>query len=156
MTHIYSFLLFQCIVPYALFLSLSSFSFIFSSFPGNLENFYSSLKLMRVLHNSHLGTKNQSQVCVTLLRRDWGFLSPLQHKLAACGQERQQSWAHTHLLGKWHVNFTVISSALPISTPHGVYFKYTPNAIERLPEYPDFCCSPSLGQTGRVPHLAGK
>lgn len=72
MAHIYSFLLFLCVVPYSL--SLSSLSFIFPSFPGNLENIYSSLKLMRVLHNSHLGATNQSQVCIPLLSRDWCFL----------------------------------------------------------------------------------
>lgn len=79
-THIYSLILFLSLT---LFLSLGSLSFIFPSFPGNLENLYSSFKLKQLLHNSHLGVKNQSQVCITLL---WCFLSPLQQKLTAWGQ----------------------------------------------------------------------
>lgn len=75
MTHVYSFPLFLCAVLYSFFLGLSSVSFIFPSFPRNVENFSISLKSTQILHNSHLGAQNQSLVCITLLRRETGGFS---------------------------------------------------------------------------------
>lgn len=75
---------------------LSFLSFLLLSSPGNLENFYSNLKLMRVLHNSHLGAKYQSQAYVTLQERLMLSFSP------PAQTHRKRAWkaaklaSHTH------------------------------------------------------------
>lgn len=70
-------------------------------------------------------------------------------------REAAKLGSHT-LLGKWHINFTVISSALPISTPHAMYFKQHCYFNPETSRISDLCCLLSLGETGRALHLAGK
>lgn len=141
-THIH-FSFFLCTVPYSL--SLSSFSSICPHFSGNLENFYSSLKL---LQSWELKIKAKS---ASHSLGETGPSSLHSSPNPARVEGRQQSWAHMHLLGKQHVNFTVISFALPISSSHIEYFKFTPNAIQRIPQYPDLHHTQG-NQLGSSPH----
>lgn len=59
----------------------------------------------------------------------------------------QQGWAPTHFLGKQHVYFTGISSALPISAPHTMCSKHTASAIQNIQT---FIGHPHLGKPNGV------
>lgn len=101
------FLLFVFIVPY----SLSQF--VFPSFYLFLEMWRTCRAVWNswVLRSSHLDAENQSEVWVTLLRRDWGLLSPLQHRLTAQGQKNSKAGLPNIFFSM--LTFTGISSALP-------------------------------------------
>lgn len=152
MTHIPSFFIFVCIVPHCLF------QFVFPSFYLHLF----SREFGELLEQFE--TREFYAILTWTLRIKVKPESPCSGETGAfwlrsstnSQHEVQKGWAPTDFLGKQHVNFTGISSTLPISAPHTMYSKHPANAIQRPPDHPDLHWSPSFRETKRVFHLTGK
>lgn len=141
MSHIYPCLLFLCIAPLSVCLS-----FLFSYSPL-LEIWRTSTAIWNSCEFYTILTweLNIKVKPMSHCRRDWCFLSHLQHKLTAREHERQQSWPHTHILGKQHLNFTVISSALPMPCISNVLLMQPKD----FPNIQIFAAHPHLGKPAK-------
>lgn len=141
MTHISSLLLFVCIVPYSQFVFPSFYLHRFPWKFGKLLQQFETREFCVILTwTLKIKVKSESH-CLG----ETGAFCPAQtHSTRA---KAQQGWAPTHFLGKQHVYFTGISSALPISAPHTMCSKHTASAIQNIQT---FIGHPHLGKPNGV------